>query len=304
MKKIISLLVALLTLAACSDTLNEGSTPSNKNGVEDGGITLTINLPDFTKEELTRAGSLAHLHAITYDKNNNCLSCQEISTGNVTIDENGKAKVRLPLANDAETIHIVAYVSSLTKEQCQGGLDQATVSGTIDMDKPICWGYAQISDLLNNPDYEVTLLRMFAKVKVIEESKPSADFIGDGTFTLAGYKLYNAADQGTIAPTSLDYNATTPNIPTTVTYNSNSGDWTTAEIPFYESAAAANQAYLIIKGEYEGKEGYYKVAFYNGDNTFMSLLRNHAYTVKSYMSIRKAGIQKQRLWLTHTRRIV
>lgn len=280
MKKIISLLVALLTLAACSDTLNEGSSPSNKNGVEDGGITLTINLPDFTKEELTRAGSLAHLHAITYDKNNNCLSCQEISTGNVTIDENGKAKVRLPLANDAETIHIVAYVSSLTKEQCQGGLDQATVSGTIDMDKPICWGYAQISDLLNNPDYEVTLLRMFAKVKVIEESKPSADFIGDGTFTLAGYKLYNAADQGTIAPTSLDYNATTPNIPTTVTYNSNSGDWTTAEIPFYESAAAANQAYLIIKGEYEGKEGYYKVAFYNGDNTFMSLLRNHAYTVK------------------------
>lgn len=280
MKKIISLLVALLTLTACSDTLNEGSTPSNKNGVEDGGITLTINLPDFTKEELTRAGSLAHLHAITYDKNNNCLSCQEISTGNVTIDENGKAKVKLPLANDAETIHIVAYVSSLTKEQCQGGLDQATVSGTIDMDKPICWGYAQISDLLNNPDYEVTLLRMFAKVKVVEESKPSADFIGDGTFTLAGYKLYNAADQGAIAPTSLDYNATTPNIPTTVTYNSNSGDWTTAEIPFYESAAAANQAYLIIKGEYNGKEGYYKVAFYNRDNTFMSLLRNHAYTVK------------------------
>lgn len=280
MKKIISLLVALLTLAACSDTLNEGSTPSNKNGVEDGGITLTINLPDFTKEELTRAGSLAHLHAITYDKNNNCLSCQEISTGNVTIDENGKAKVRLPLTNDAETIHIVAYVSSLTKEQCQGGLDQTTVSGTIDMDKPICWGYAKISDLLNNPDYEVTLLRMFAKVKVVEESKPSADFIGDSTFTLAGYKLYNAADQGTIAPTGLDYNATTPNIPTTVTYNSNSGDWTTAEIPFYESAAAANQAYLIIKGEYEGKEGYYKVAFYNGDNTFMSLLRNHAYTVK------------------------
>lgn len=280
MKKIISLLVALLTLAACSDTLNEGSNPSNKNGVEDGGITLTINLPDFTKEELTRAGSLAHLHAITYDKNNNCLSCQEISTGNVTIDENGKAKVRHPLTNDAETIHIVAYVSSLTKEQCQGGLDQTTVSGTIDMDKPICWGYAKISDLLNNPDYEVTLLRMFAKVKVVEESKPSADFIGDGTFTLAGYKLYNAADQGTIAPTSLDYNATTPNIPTTVTYNSNSGDWTTAEIPFYESAAAANQAYLIIKGKYNGKEGYYKVAFYNGDNTFMSLLRNHAYTVK------------------------
>ena len=280
MKKIISLLVALLTLAACSDTLNEGSTPSNKNGVEDGGITLTINLPDFTKEELTRAGEVNTLTAITYDKDNNCLSCQEISTANVTIDENGKAKVTLPLANDAATIHIVANVSSLTKEQCQGGLDQATVSGTINMEKPLCWGYAQISDLLKDPDYEVTLLRMFAKVQVVNESKPSDDFIDDGTFTLAGYKLYYAANQGTIAPTSLVYDATTPNIPTTVTYNSNSGDWTSGEIPFYESAAAANRAYLIIKGEYKGKEGYYKVAFYNGDNTFMSLLRNHAYTVK------------------------
>lgn len=83
MKKIISLLVALLTLAACSDTLNEGSTPSNKNGVEDGGITLTINLPDFTKEELTRAGEkgLTSLNAVAYDNDKNFLFNQKSQAG-------------------------------------------------------------------------------------------------------------------------------------------------------------------------------------------------------------------------------
>ena len=82
MKKIISLLVALLTLAACSDTLNEGSSPSNKNGVEDGGITLTINLPDFSKEELTRAGDtgLKSLNVVAYDNDKNCLLNQKITS--------------------------------------------------------------------------------------------------------------------------------------------------------------------------------------------------------------------------------
>ena len=94
MKKIISLLVALLTLAACSDTLNEGSSPSNKNGVEDGGITLTINLPDFTKEELTRAGEkgLTSLNAVAYDNDKNFLFNQKITSWEV-VSNGYKVKV-------------------------------------------------------------------------------------------------------------------------------------------------------------------------------------------------------------------
>lgn len=275
MKKIISLLVALLTLAACSDTLNEGSNPSNKNGVEDGGITLTINLPDFTKEELTRAGEkgLTSLNAVAYDNDKNCLFNQKITSWEVVSDG---YKVKVPVRNKATMIHLVANAGDLSDTQCQSGLDKAAISGTINTENPVCWGMISVSDLMKaNP--EISLLRQFAKVNVKYEKTTSSDFNDDNTFELESFQLYNAANKGTIAPKDFDYNAAAVNVPADAG-KANSG-WQTGETPFYETAAG--QAYLIVKGKYNSKESYYKVAFL--DNTTkdaMPLLRNHAYTVK------------------------
>lgn len=275
MKKIISLLVALLTLAACSDTLNEGSNPSNKNGVEDGGITLTINLPDFTKEELTRAGEkgLTSLNAVAYDNDKNFLFNQKITSWEVV--SNGY-KVKVPVRNKATMIQLVANAGDLSDTQCQSGLDKAAISGTINKENPVCWGMISVSDLMKaNP--EISLLRQFAKVNVKYEKTTSSDFNDDNTFELESFQLYNAANKGTIAPKDFDYNAAAVNVPADAG-KANSG-WQTGETPFYETAAG--QAYLIVKGKYNSKESYYKVAFL--DNTTkdaMPLLRNHAYTVK------------------------
>lgn len=275
MKKIISLLVALLTLAACSDTLNEGSTPSNKNGVEDGGITLTINLPDFTKEELTRAGEkgLTSLNAVAYDNDKNFLFNQKITSWEVVSDG---YKVKVPVRNKATMIQLVANAGDLSDTQCQSGLDKAAISGTINKENPVCWGMISVSDLMKaNP--EISLLRQFAKVNVKYEKTTSSDFNDDNTFELESFQLYNAANKGTIAPKDFDYNAAAVNVPADAG-KANSG-WQTGETPFYETAAG--QAYLIVKGKYNSKESYYKVAFL--DNTTkdaMPLLRNHAYTVK------------------------
>jgi len=275
MKKIISLLVALLTLAACSDTLNEGSNPSNKNGVEDGGITLTINLPDFTKEELTRAGEkgLTSLNAVAYDNDKNFLFNQKITSWEVVSDG---YKVKVPVRNKATMIQLVANAGDLSDTQCQSGLDKAAISGTINKENPVCWGMISVSDLMKaNP--EISLLRQFAKVNVKYEKTTSSDFNDDNTFELESFQLYNAANKGTIAPKDFDYNAAAVNVPADAG-KANSG-WQTGETPFYETAAG--QAYLIVKGKYNSKESYYKVAFL--DNTTkdaMPLLRNHAYTVK------------------------
>ena len=275
MKKIISLLVALLTLAACSDTLNEGSNPSNKNGVEDGGITLTINLPDFTKEELTRAGEkgLTSLNAVAYDNDKNCLLNQKITSWEVVSDG---YKVKVPVTDKTTMIHLVANAGDLSDAQCQSGLDKAAISGTINTENPVCWGMISVSDLMKeNP--KISLLRQFAKVNVKYEKTTSSDFNDDNTFELESFQLYNAANKGTIAPKDFDYNAAAVNVPADAG-KANSG-WQTGETPFYETAAG--QAYLIVKGKYNSKESYYKVAFL--DNTTkdaMPLLRNHAYTVK------------------------
>lgn len=275
MKKIISLLVALLTLAACSDTLNEGSNPSNKNGVEDGGITLTINLPDFTKEELTRAGEkgLTSLNAVAYDNDKNFLFNQKITSWEVV--SNGY-KVKVPVRNKATMIHLVANAGDLSDTQCQSGLDKAAISGTINKENPVCWGKISVSDLMKeNP--EISLLRQFAKVNVKYEKTTSSDFNDDKTFELESFQLYDAADKGTIAPKDFDYNAAAVNVPDDAG-KANSG-WQTGETPFYETAAG--QAYLIVKGKYNRVESFYKVAFLdNKTKDAMPLLRNHAYTVK------------------------
>lgn len=275
MKKIISLLVALLTLAACSDTLNEGSSPSNKNGVEDGGITLTINLPDFTKEELTRAGEkgLTSLNAVAYDNDKNFLFNQKITSWDVV--SNGY-KVKVPVRNKATMIHLVANAGDLSDTQCQSGLDKAAISGTINKENPVCWGMISVSDLMKaNP--EISLLRQFAKVNVKYEKTTSSDFNDDNTFELESFQLYDAADKGTIAPKDFDYNAAAVNVPTDAD-KANSG-WQTGETPFYETAAG--QAYLIVKGKYNSVESFYKVSFLTDNDMTkpMALLRNHAYTV-------------------------
>lgn len=275
MKKIISLLVALLTLAACSDTLNEGSNPSNKNGVEDGGITLTINLPDFTKEELTRAGEkgLTSLNAVAYDNDKNFLFNQKITSWEVVSDG---YKVKVPVRNKATMIHLVANAGDLSDTQCRSGLDKAAISGTINTENPVCWGKISVSDLMKeNP--EISLLRQFAKVNVKYEKTTSSDFKDDNTFELESFQVYEAADKGTIAPKDFDYNAAAVNVPDDAS-KANSG-WQTGETPFYETAAG--QAYLIVKGKYNRVESFYKVAFLdNKTKDAMPLLRNHAYTVK------------------------
>ena len=275
MKKIISLLVALLTLAACSDTLNEGSTPSNKNGVEDGGISLTINLPDFTKEELTRAGEkgLTSLNAVAYDNDKNFLFNQKITSWEVVSDG---YKVKVPVRNKATMIHLVANAGDLSDTQCQSGLDKAAISGTINTENPVCWGMISVSDLMKeNP--EISLLRQFAKVNVKYEKTTSSDFKDDNTFELESFQLYKAANKGTIAPKDFDYNAAAVNVPADAD-KANSG-WQTGETPFYETAAG--QAYLIVKGKYNRVESFYKVSFLTDNDMTkpMALLRNHAYTV-------------------------
>ena len=83
MKKIISFLLMLLALTSCSDQLNENgsSTSSDVDGLEGGGITLTISLPDFSKEELTRAGDtgLTSLNVVAYDKDGKFLSNESVT---------------------------------------------------------------------------------------------------------------------------------------------------------------------------------------------------------------------------------
>ena len=280
MKKILSLLLTLLVLSSCSDSLNEdgGSAPSDGSRLEDGGITLTITLPDFSKEELTRAGDteLKSLNVVAYDDKGVFLSNQSVFAYELVSGTDNTYKVKVPVTDKATKIHLVANAGDLSDTQCQSGLDKAAISGTINKENPVCWGMISVSDLMKeNP--EISLLRQFAKVNVKYEKTTSSDFKDDNTFELESFQLYKAANKGTIAPKDFDYNAAAVNVPADAV-KANSG-WQTGETPFYETAAG--QAYLIVKGKYNSVESYYKVSFLTDNDMTkpMALLRNHAYTV-------------------------
>lgn len=279
MKKILSLLLTLLVLSSCSDSLNEdgGSAPSDGSRLEDGGITLTITLPDFSKEELTRAGDtgLNSLNVVAYDDKGVFLSNQSVSDYELVSGTDNTYKVKVPVTEKATKIHLVANAGDLSDTQCQSGLDKAAISGTINTENPVCWGMISVSDLMANQ--EISLLRQFAKVNVKYEKTTSSDFNDDNTFELESFQLYNAANKGTIAPKDFDYNAAAVNVPADAD-KANSG-WQTGETPFYETAAG--QAYLIVKGKYNSVESFYKVSFLTDNDMTkpMALLRNHAYTV-------------------------
>lgn len=281
MKKILSLLLTLLVLSSCSDSLNEdgGSAPSDGSRLEDGGITLTITLPDFSKEELTRAGDtgLKSLNVVAYDDKGVFLSNQSVSDYKLVSGTDNTYKVKVPVTEKATMIHLVANAGDLSDTQCRSGLDKAAISGTINTENPVCWGMISVSDLMKeNP--EISLLRQFAKVNVKYEKTTSSDFKDDNTFELESFQLYDAADKGTIAPKDFNYNAAAVNVPADAG-KANSG-WQTGETPFYETAAG--QAYLIVKGKYHSVESFYKVSFLTDNDMTkpMALLRNHAYTVK------------------------
>lgn len=281
MKKILSLLLTLLVLSSCSDSLNEdgGSAPSDGSRLEDGGITLTITLPDFSKEELTRAGDtgLKSLNVVAYDDKGVFLSNQSVSDYKLVSGTDNTYKVKVPVTEKATMIHLVANAGDLSDTQCRSGLDKAAISGTINTENPVCWGMISVSDLMKeNP--EISLLRQFAKVNVKYEKTTSSDFNDDNTFELESFQLYEAADKGTIAPKDFNYNAAAVNVPDDAS-KANSG-WQTGETPFYETAAG--QAYLIVKGKYNSVESFYKVSFLTDNDMTkpMALLRNHAYTVK------------------------
>ena len=280
MKKILSLLLTLLVLSSCSDSLNEdgGSAPSDGSRLEDGGITLTITLPDFSKEELTRAGDtgLKSLNVVAYDDKGVFLSNQSVSAYELVSGTDNTYKVKVPVTDKATMIHLVANAGDLSDTQCQSGLDKAAISGTINTENPVCWGKISVSNLMKtNP--EISLLRQFAKVNVKYEKTTSSDFKDDNTFELESFQLYKAANKGTIAPKDFDYNAAAVNVPDDAS-KANSG-WQTGETPFYETAAG--QAYLIVKGKYNSVESFYKVSFLTDNDMTkpMALLRNHAYTV-------------------------
>lgn len=273
----------LLSLASCKDSLEAITLGGDELPTE--GVTLSIQLPNFTPQEIsTRGGdetaeSINSLWLVCYGTSDNYLgmqNCTEAYTA-ATADADGYKKIKTNLPEGTETVHLVANVPDLTEAQAKM-LDAMKVI-TPDLLKPICWGKAILSDLMSNS--KISLTRQCAKVTV-ETSVTD--------FEITDLHVWHSASKGSIAPAGY-VESTNENLATSTELMDDSkciAGGSAAVVAVNETSA--DKADIIIKAKYKGKEGFYKVALYkdDGKTAQYALVRNHNYIVK-VISVNDAG---------------
>lgn len=271
----------LLSLASCKDSL-EAIIPGGDE-LPTEGVTLSIQLPNFTPQEIsTRAGgetteSITSLWLVCYDATGTFLKKQDCTSAYTAAaaDIDGYRKIKTNLPKGTETVHLVANFPSLTDAQA-ANLD-AMVDITPVLSKPICWVKAKLSDLMN--DSKISLTRQCAKVTV----KTSVS-----GFEITDLHVWHSASKGSIAPAGY---VVSDKLATSTELMDDSKcivGGSAAVVAVNETSAG--KADIIIKAKYNGTEGFYKVALYTDDTKTAqyALVRNHNYIV-TVTSVNDAG---------------
>lgn len=270
----------LLSLASCKDSLEAITLGGDELPTE--GVTLSIQLPNFTPQEIsTRAGgetteSITSLWLVCYDATGTFLKKQDCTSAYTAAaaDIDGYRKIKTNLPKGTETVHLVANFPSLTDAQA-ANLD-AMVDITPVLSKPICWSKAELSDLMN--DSKISLTRQCAKVTV----KTSVS-----GFEITDLHVWHSASKGSIAPAGYK-ESTNDNLAPSTELMDKCIAGGSAVVAVNETSAG--KADIIIKAKYKGTEGFYKVALYKDDNKTAqyALVRNHNYIV-TVTSVNDAG---------------
>lgn len=274
----------LLSLASCKDSLEAITLGGDELPTE--GVTLSIQLPNFTPQEIsTRAEdetteSITSLWLVCYGTSDNYLDMQDCTEAYAaaTADADGYKKIKTNLPKGTETVHLVANVPGLTEAQA-AKLDAMEVI-TPNLSKPICWGAKTLSDLMN--DSKISLTRQCAKVTV----KTSVS-----GFEITDLHVWHSASKGSIAPAGY-VESTNDNLATSTELMDDSKCITGGSAAVVAvNETSAGKADIIIRAKYKGTEGFYKVALYKkdeGKTAQYALVRNHNYIVK-VISVNDAG---------------
>lgn len=273
----------LLSLASCKDSLEAITLDGDELPTE--GVTLSIQLPNFTPQEIsTRAGgetteSITSLWLVCYGTSNNYLGMQNCTKAyaDATADPDGYKKIKTNLPEGTETVHLVANVPGLKEAQAKK-LDAMEVI-TPDLLEPICWGKATLSKLIK--DSKISLTRQCAKITCTVDAAVS-------DFEITDLHVWHSASKGSIAPAKYE-ESTNENLAETTDLMDDTKSITGGSAVVAVNETSAGKADIIIKAKYKGTEGFYKVALYNAKKTAQyALVRNHNYIVK-VKSVNDAG---------------
>lgn len=262
---IINILLCCMLLAGCSDDTSQWLEPELRDA---DSVKLTLRLPGFktgSRAATVDDCAINTLAVVFIDNEGKYLSEATVDQSQIT-GSGATYEVTLPIASDAASVQLVAnYGATL-------GADAITVGMTGDPDSRtdiVFFGSATLAELqTDNPS--VTLTRSVARTELTSNAPG---------FTVEQVKFYGTPSSGLVGSADL----TAPALPAGVTYSAGGVEMAADGTPHYHYEAAAGKCFLIIKGTYQGTEGWYKVGYVPSDSDGeaagdeIALLRNHRY---------------------------
>ncbi len=283
----IAFVIPALLLFACNDDiepLSDYETPSQ--------LTLTLSVPEPQTVNIDSRGDVQNITSVTvfcfnelgeFSSRQSLLEQSTVTSG---IEVNGNTiNVTVPIHRLSKSIHIATNISGVT------GNDPAEMT-TDDASAGVMWGRADVKDLISG-SATISMIRQTAKVSVTKSASASS-------FTLSTFGVERTATKGSIAPALWNLNPTAPTTAPGANYTASSGEYD-ASYPVYVFETPSSKASrIIIKGSYQGKTGYYTIAFakrtgYGASETpgnynygVLDIVRNHHYKVH-IIGVRAAG---------------
>lgn len=262
---IINILLCCLLLAGCSDDTSQWLEPELRDA---DSVKLTLRLPGFktgSRAATVDDCAINTLAVVFIDNEGKYLSEATVDQSQIT-GSGATYEVTLPIASDAASVQLVAnYGATL-------GADATTVGMTGDPGTRtdiVFFGSATLAELqTDNPS--VTLTRSVARTELTSNAPG---------FTVKQVKFYGTPSGGLVGSADL----TAPALPAGISYSADGVKMAADGTPHYHYEAAAGKCFLIIKGTYQGTEGWYKIGYVPSDSDGeasgdeIALLRNHRY---------------------------
>lgn len=309
MKKILSIIAAVIALSAC---IKENILPAMQNEGDDLVLNFGIVVPEAqTATKSFSSPAINSLTVIAFDEFGYYVTAAEarpVDGWEISSTKETEFTVSLPQSASARKLHFVANCPKAVRDFTYGPEVDIMTALTTEGDADAYWQCVEVSNLLqqnltaiNDSLEKIPMIRNFAKVKIGTIK---------GGFTLTGYALVNVPTKGAVVPynekskdfqkyenngTGKNYSALIQDnyhgfIPADTDFKFNDKDelagldWveeeelnnTNSGVYTYESLVS-NQTALLVRGTYNSKVTYYKVALYDTKN--YDILRNIQYTV-------------------------
>lgn len=254
-----------MLLAGCSDDTSQWLEPELRDA---DSVKLTLRLPGFktgSRAATVDDCAINTLAVVFIDNKGNYLSEATVDQSQIT-GSGATYEVTLQIPSEAMKVQLVAnYRAAL-------GADATTVGMTGDPGSRadiVFFGAATLAELqTDNPS--VTLTRSVARTE-LTSTAPG--------FTVEQVKFYGTPSGGLVGSADL----TAPALPAGISYSADGVKMAADGTPHYHYEAAAGKCFLIIKGTYQGTEGWYKIGYVPSDTDGeasgdeIALLRNHRY---------------------------